>query len=291
MTLTLPPKTERRLDTRWKNAKLPWTQDELDVLSSKWGLISDKAMAKLLQRSPHACRVAAVRLLHQSRSLNFLTASDVAKLLGFGCSKTVVWWVQQGWLMGRQCSVGAGVNKRWMFKEKNVEKCLRARPWLCSLNRMEPSYYRSIIQEEYDKDPWYTLDQAAPMLGVKTTDAVNRYIRKALPPAVKRPGGSHQGTWLVRRSAIQLFLANDPRPSVSALMSASRLKTHLSQGRPVRLALHWSVLCPDCRQRVIVMAHPKLQGPAVQAEFNRTYTNGHCKHGIKCTVGILEASA
>ena len=284
------PKTERRTDARWANHNKPWTEKELEILSTKWGLVSDKALCRLLQRSPNSLHVASVRKLHQSRSMNFYTARNVAEELGIGDSKTIVFWLGQGWLFGRQCSVRAGIHKRWMFKYENIIRCLEARPWLCDLPSMPQGYFRSVVQGEWDRDRWYTCDEAAPLVGVKTSDTIQRYIRRGCLKADKRPGGPQYGRWVIRHSAIQTFLANDPRPTRSETASSNKQRVRLGSGLPVCLSVHWSVLCRLCGQRVLVMASPKMRTSArVQAEFQKVYTNGHCSHGLKCTVGLKYA--
>ncbi len=277
----------RKLDRRWANAKKPWTPAELERLSNKYGLVSDKALARLLQRSPNAIKVAATRKLHQSRSMNFYTARNVAQELGIKDSKTIIYWLRRGWIVGRHCLVGAGLNFRWMFHEEHIVACLRKRPYLCDLKTMPRGYFRSIVQEEWDKDRWYTCLEAAPLLGLIDINAIHRYIRRGWLPAERRPGGPWTGRYVIRHSAIQSFLANDPRPTKSEIISGSRRQSRLNRGLPVRLSVHWSILCPLCGQRVMVMASPQLRnGAQVQAEFTRIYTNGHCAHGLKCTVGF-----
>ncbi len=286
VTQTLKIKIIRQLDRRWAKAKKPWTEEELEILGNKYGLISDRALARLLQRSPNAIHVAAVRYLHQSRSMNFYTARNVAEELGIACSKTIIYWLQRGWIFGRQCSVGAGINKRWMFKYENILRCLKSRPWLCDLKDMPEGYFRTIVQAEYDKDPWYNCEETGPLLGVMTHDAVQRYIRKGWLKADKKPGGPQHGRWVIRHSDIQIFLANDPRPTKSEIVSGSRRRAKFNKGLPVRLSVHWSVLCRACGQRVLVMADPGLDGPQVQELVTKIYTNGHCTHGLKCTIGF-----
>ena len=282
------PKTSRELDKRWRNAKKAWMEEDLEFLDQKYGLTSLNYICRRLQRSPHAIKVAATRRLRHGMKANFYTANQVAELLlrTKGASKTIVFWMEQGWLNGRRSYARAGPNIAWCFFEGDILKCLRARPWLCDPMKMERHYFHSVIQEEYERDPWYTCDEVAPMLGVKTHDAVQRYIRRGLLTAVKRPGGPWQWRWIIRRSDIQKFLADDPRPSRNELSSVIRLKKRYEKGLPVRLSAHWSVLCRLCGQRVLVMAAPGLKGPQVQALFQRIYTNSTCTHGLKCSVGI-----
>lgn len=269
----------RRLDRRYARAKRPWTQEELDLLLDKYGLVSDLDLAKLLQRSPNALHVAAVRRLHISRTMNFYTATTVADELGIGCPKTIIWWVEKGWIRGRRSHVAAGYNTRWEFHLPDIEACIRERPWLPHLKRMPRGYLRSVVMEEYERDPWLSCQQAAAMVGLKTDDAIQRYIKRGWIPAVKAPGGPWQGRWIIRHSAVEAFLASDPRPKRSDLARVNILASMRRKGEPRKLSTRWLISCPSCRQDVVVTALPRLHGPSIMQRFAAEYCNGRCSHG------------
>lgn len=273
-----------KLDRSFARAKREWTPRELEILSDKWGLVSDKELTRLLQRSPNAIKVAATRHLHQSRSQNFYTAKNVADELGLSCSKTIIFWVESHWLQGRRSKVRSGDFWRWMFTQGQIEDCLRAHPWLCDQRTMPLSYFRSIVREEYLKDPWYSCEEAAPLLNLGCTETVRRYCRRGYLKAVRKTGGPWQGKLLIRRNEILKFLANDPRPGKSAVISSQRQKLFYQRGAPLKLYSYWSILCQLCGQRVLVQAHPRLLGHQVQEQFHQVFTNGTCSHGVKCVV-------
>lgn len=279
------PKTDRRLDKRYQRALKRWTEDELEYLSNKYGLISDRAICRHLQRSANAIRIAAIRKLHSNRKMNFYSGHELARTLGIPCSKTIISWVEVGWLKARRSPVRQGPFRAWLFQDKNIIAFLHTRPWLFNPKKMPEHYFRSIIREEYNRDPWYTCQEAAPLLGIKTDDAVQRYINKGWLPGHKRPGGPWQGRWVIRRSAIEKFLANDPRPTHKfETCSLSRKRNARRNGNPLRLSVVWSVLCPGCGETVVVKADPALRGPQVQQLFTRIYTNGTCSHGLICSL-------
>lgn len=280
------PKTARKLDRRYQRAKKEWTPGELEVLSNKYGLISDRALSKLLQRSPNANKIAATRKLHINRKMNFFSATEASKALGIGCPKTVLNWASAGWLRVRRSTVKAGNTKAWLFKLQHIVQLIRERPWLFDPKNMPETYFRNIVLEEYQRDPWYTSEEAAPLLGLRDKNAVHRYIYRNWLPAIKKPGGPWQGVWIIRRSAVEYFLANDPRPERAREMhSNARKRTIRKHGNPLRLSVVWSVLCPDCGQTVVVRADPALTGPQVQQAFIQIYTNGKCSHGMVCSLG------
>lgn len=279
------PRTERHPDRRYQRAQKRWTQEELDYLGGKYGLISDRAICRNLQRSPNAITIAAIRKLHSNRKMNFYSGYELARALGVPCSKTIINWASAGWIQVRKSVVRQGAFRAWLFREENIVKFLRERPWLFDLKKMPEHYFRSIVQAEYDRDPWYNCQEAAPFLGVKTDDAVQRYILRGWLPAAKRPGGPWQGVWIIRRSAIEKFLASDPRPKHKFDMtSSSRKRAARKHGSPLRLSVVWSVLCPDCGQTVVVRADPALRGPQVQQLFTQIYTNDTCSHGLICNL-------
>jgi len=279
------PKTDRHPDMRYQRAQKRWGQEELDYLGDKYGLVSDRAICRCLQRSPNAIRIVAIRKLHSNRKSNFYSARELARALGVPDSKTIVNWALAGWIPVRKSVVRAGKFRAWLFRDKNIVKFLQEKPWLFDLAKMPEHYFRTIVLEEYERDPWYNCEQAAPLLGVKTDDAVQRYIRHGWLPAVKRPGGPWQGVWIIRRSAIEKFLANDPRPKhKSEISSLSRKRAARKNGSPLRLLVVWSVLCPDCGETVVVRADPSLRGHQVKQLFTQIYTNGTCSHGLICNL-------
>lgn len=278
------------VDKRYGRAGKNWTGEELDYLAAKYGLVSDRAICRHLQRSPNALRIAALRKLHSNRKVNFYTATELAKALGIPCSKTLIPWVEARWIKARRSVVKAGEYRAWCFRDQNIEKFLHSMPWLFDPRKMPEHYFRSIVRAEYERDPWYDCQGAAALLGVKTGGAIQRYINHGWLPAFKKPGGPWQGKWVIRRSAIEKFLANDPRPGYRHDMcSASRKRATRRRGNPLRLSVVWSVLCPDCRETVVVKADPALRGPRVQQLFTEIYTNGACSHGLVCTLTAVTA--
>jgi len=279
------PKTDRHPDRRYQRAQKRWTDAELEYLSNKYGLVSDRTISRHLQRSPNAARIVVIRKLHSNHKMNFYSARELARSLGVPDSKTIMNWALAGWIPVRKSIVRAGDFKAWLFRDKNIVRFLREKPWLFDPQKMPEHYFRSIVRAEYERDPWYTCEQAAPHLGVATDDAIQRYIRHGWLPAVKRPGGPWQGVWIIRRSDIEKFLANDPRPKHKfETCSLVRKRAARKNGSPLRLLVVWSVPCPGCGETVVVKADPSLRGPQVRQLFIHLYTNGTCSHGLICNL-------
>ncbi|MDP2730280.1 MAG: hypothetical protein Q8O55_07350 [Dehalococcoidales bacterium] len=93
-------------------------------------------------------------------------------------------------------------------------KCLRRRPWLVKPDSMPQSYFRSLVREEWERDPWYSCVEAQRFLGLhdEHANAVHRYIRRGWIKAERKPGAGGLGEYVIRKSAIDYFIKNDPRP-------------------------------------------------------------------------------
>lgn len=194
--------------------------------------------------------------------------------------------MEKGYLEGSRSSVGAGRNtgNYWMFTDDAIVSCLQIRPWLVDLQHMPNGYYREIVREEWEKDPWYSVAEVAPMLGVAVNDgkcfAVLRYIYRGWLNAEKKPGAPWQGEWVIRKSAIDSFLANDPRKTIYPIQySQLRRDTILQHGKPVKDYTVWSMVCPACGEAVRISVSPRIWGPEVKELFMKyCVVDGECYH-------------
>lgn len=275
----------KRPPRRWG---CPWTPAELDILGDNYGLMSDKALASRLGRTRNGIIIAAKRKLQVNRKQSFYTAHEVATLLGCRCSKTVIYWVSQGWLKGKQGPVGCGVNLMWQFSEEELVSFLQKRPWIVdrACVRRNGHYFASVLEAEWKRDRWYTVDELLKILAVGI-DAVHRYIRRGWLPAVRKPGGPHQGRWIVRKSSLDQFIANDPRPlHRRRALAGSRRTMFMDAGRAVRVCTLWRLRCPKCGDLVEIIAAPDLHGPVVRERFVSLWLgpSTECSHGK--TVGV-----
>ncbi len=293
-------KYQRPLNLADKTAKCrkPWSEEDLEYLAHRFGLVKDKTLATRLQRTESAIITTASKKYSISRINNYnsYTAASLADALGINkCSIDL--WIKKGWLKGRRLSNINGARRIWRLTEWGIIECLRKRPWLVLL-KPTPQWLISeyshhffyLIRKEWEKDPWYTVEQAAPLLGLskKSKCAVFQYIRMGWLRAEKKPcRGSSGGVWIIRRSAIQAFLENDPRPQHKYV--AERDRTHrflMSLGYPYRLATIWVLNCPSCRQEVRIAASAQLNGAEVRAKFISIYVNGVCSHGAAVELTI-----
>lgn len=182
--------------------------------------MSDKQLAGRLRRretsiEPMACKNGL------TRRDNFYTASELARVLGVRGPNNIIRWVAFDYLKGKHCPLSRRKHRMWMFLEEDIVECLRQRPWLVNLKKMEDHYFHAIVKEEWQRDPWYALIQATSLLGLKTPKSTLQYISKHWLKAEKiaSPGG--KGKWFIRCSTIKAFLADDPRREFKKLCSST----------------------------------------------------------------------
>lgn len=191
----------------------PWSEEDLEYVAENVGLKSMEQMMSYLHRSRNGIKIIMHRKLHNTNQRsNIWTADSLAEDLGISCSKTVVAWLTRGYIVGDRAPFSYGPNEVWRFKYEDIIKCLEERPWLCRRERMPESYFRSIIQSEYKKNPWYTAKEAATFLGLADHNPIHRYIYQQLLPAVRRPMGGSKGEWIIRHKDLVEFQLHDPRP-------------------------------------------------------------------------------
>lgn len=265
----------------------PWTPEDKEYLGDNYGKKPAKAIARHLGRSTNALKIAAYRKLNGlNQRSNIFTARAVAVTLGVRCSKTIIHWKKLGYIKGKRAPFAYGATLCWSFEYEDIIRCLKKRPWPVNLAKMEMSYFRTIVKAEYERDPWYGCKEAAPFLGLVDINAVHRYIHRGWLQAFRRPlvGGNRTGSWgfVIRRSAIDAMLKNDPRPARRRYaLIKTRRQAWLDEGRPVPILKEWLLRCPKCRHRVRIIADPNLRSPQIKSFFIQQYASNQCSHGKK----------
>lgn len=109
---------------RVRRSRRRWTAHDLFQLEggieAGW---NDETIARKLGCTVEAMRMARKRHGLRSRRRVLMSARAVADLLGIGCSKTVVRWIERGWLAGRR-GPGCGPYQQWLVWEERLLKFL-----------------------------------------------------------------------------------------------------------------------------------------------------------------------
>lgn len=194
--------------------------------------------------------------------------------------------MERGFIKGKRAPFCYGKNQVWSFQEKDILEFVRNYPYFLKEKRMEPGPWRQIVRDEYARDPWYDSTQATKFLGVIDHNAVHRYIRRGWLKAVKRPVNI-DGQWIIRKSAIDAFLANDKRREHhSRTMVESRRRKQYKNGVPIAVFKQWIMKCSYCNHKVKIISDPNMTSLEVKAAFMTKYVDeaGVCWHGRKCEV-------
>ena len=262
----------------------PWTEDELEYLNDNYGITPDKVVTRHLNRSINALKIISFRKLSINRKTNIYTARSVADLLGYACSKTVVWWIKKGWIKGERTSIHCGRGLIWHFPYENIEAFVREHPWFFNRNKMEQSFFRSIVDAEFERDPWYNLPQSCKIIGVcYSSSAMASYIKKKWLHPEKKPveGGNHW-TWVFRKSDLDAFMANDPRMHDIPNKVKSRQLKRLRAGKAIEAYMVWKMKCPVCKKRMNIRVNAHIRSDEIKKLFMEKYClDGTCNHGKK----------
>jgi hypothetical protein len=224
------PVTERRLDRTYSRALKDWEPEELEILAQEYGRMPAVELGKKLGRSPNALKVASFRKLEGlNQRNNIYTARAVSSILGIACSKTIVQWMNKGYIKGKRAPFGYGATLCWRFEYEDIIQCIKTRPWLCNLEKMEQSYFLTVVLQEYERDPWYNTHEAAAFFDRIDINVIHRYIARGWLEAFRLPITGKHGHgcwgWGIRKSSIDAMLADDPRPEYRrhALRESRRL--------------------------------------------------------------------
>ena len=285
------PTEDEAYDWAWSQRQYstkepPWhPRLELQFLRDHIGLWPDEKIAKKLKRSTNALHIALVRKLKgTNRKSNLYTAAEVSRILGIPCSKTIVYYYERGWLRGKRTPWMQGINNPYDFSYAAITTFVRRYPWAAHYASMERSFWKNLIDDLWDKNPWYTPEQTCWRMGLKTDDAIKRYIHWGLLPAIWWPSGPTLGVWIIRKKAIDRFLKKDRRGEHrrNALVH-SKHKHALARGEAFRDYTSWVLRCPNCGRLVKVEAEPKLYPDQVMERF-RERNSGLCRHNGRVSV-------
>ncbi|HEX8221816.1 MAG TPA: helix-turn-helix domain-containing protein [Chloroflexia bacterium] len=122
-----------------------WTEEDVEILTERFGLITDAWLARILGRTKKAIRVKAQRL-KLYRTANFYTATDVARIFGVNHSH-IVRWIAAGLISARKINKGAGKGSPWVITQEAVEAFIQQYPAKYDHRRIDwvtNRYYRDL---------------------------------------------------------------------------------------------------------------------------------------------------
>lgn len=202
--------------SRWK-----WSQKDLDRLE---GMIceglSDSRIGRVLGCTAGAVNIARKRNGIAPRREVLLTAREVARRLGVGCSKVVARWIVAGYLRGRK-GQRCGLNRMWYVTEDALSDFLEDPRFyhLWDPSRIRPSLKWAAATR--DGTRFLTTGEVGRLLYVRP-HTVSAWIHKGYLPAVRR------GNWLIREGDLSGFVAPCDRPRSRLAVSLSEAPTETS---------------------------------------------------------------
>jgi hypothetical protein len=130
-----------------------WTEEDVELLTERFGLITDAWLARVLGRTQKAVRVKALRL-KLYRTANFYTATDVARIFGLSHSH-IVRWIAAGLISARKINKRAGKGCPWVITQEAVEAFIQQYPAKYDHRRIDwvtNRYYRDLANLYVDSN-------------------------------------------------------------------------------------------------------------------------------------------
>ena len=175
------PRYQRRAHRTAK--RRDWTHDEVEHLTTLLDAGHDyTTIGRRLGRTRVAVQIK-VKRLHSAMTKRptVLTAREVARLLGKGCAKSVVWWIEAGWLVGNaRRTIGRTERRIWAVQWGDLMTFLREpRFWMAwSPERITDADLRVEMTALRAGQPcWLTQGEVARRCHV-SIEAVGQWITK-----------------------------------------------------------------------------------------------------------------
>lgn len=184
-----------------------WTPDKMFVFVSMLERgMSDQGIADHFGTTVNAVMLQRKRSRISARSKQLLSARHVARLMGIGCAKTVVRWIEQGYLDGRRGQTWGPYRQWYITYDALFAFLANKRYWhLWDPERIVDDYLRTSVAHTRPPERYLTTGQVAKRLYVEHT-TVSNWIRSGRLPAAK-----HGPNWKVAESDLDGFVPPNQR--------------------------------------------------------------------------------
>lgn len=184
-----------------------WTAAQLETLHDLFRAgRTDAEIARRVGKTLTAVEVKRKRLGLGVEARRTLTSRELARRMGVSCSKTVKWWIEQGWLRATK-GVGAGAHRQWRITEQAVYDFL-AKPehqhrW--DVSRITDAHLRAYALDVRHAERYLTTGEVARRF-YTCHKSVWQWINRGHLPAVRH------ANWLIPESALVGFVPPNERP-------------------------------------------------------------------------------
>ncbi len=179
-----------------------WTLEDTELLRRLIGTAPLPDVARAISEAtgvPRTRNAVAVKCfkLGISTWTRFLTMSDLERLFGVWQRTIRHYWVEPGLLSARRWD-GRGADPNWWFEPADVERFIRGCPWAYDWRQMARGERLSHLAEVVNRrDPWLTVRETAPMVGVAPS-TIKKWIQRGVVPHRRRGGVSGDGEIMLR---------------------------------------------------------------------------------------------
>lgn len=185
-----------------ERAYLPeWSKEDEEFLAEHYSsAMSMRQLCSHLKRSRVAITLKKKRLRIR-RTDDIYTARVLADLFG----EDSHFWprlVEEDFIKAEHARWKIGLYHPWVFDEEEVERFLRRYPFLVRRFRVDGHYFRSVLDNEWVRDPWFTPIEAARYLGCHT-ETVRRGARRGVIRGFQRSPKSRWSFWWFRKSDLE----------------------------------------------------------------------------------------
>lgn len=175
-----------------------WTPDRLERICelTERGF-SDEQIARQMGTTFNAIHETRERHNLPRRRALVLTSSDVARLLGKKCQKSVIRWIEQGWLRGKR-GFRQGPHKVWLVTWQSLEAFVRDERYWPAWDPERVTNRQLLRVANRPPLRYLTHAEVAQTCGVEI-QTVNTWIRKGWLRATR------YGNWHVREDWLDEF--------------------------------------------------------------------------------------